>query len=763
MNNFPLQKKLLFSVIIFALIVIPFHKTNAFWPFDSLANTVITAIQTVLLAGPYAMLWIFTGLAVGLAYLAMYVLDSAMNPLIYTAVMTTPAIDKGWTVMRDTANLFFILILIFIALATTLRLHSYSAKTWIPKLLFAALFINFSKIITLFIIDIGNMFMYAASSWIGTSIGGSGIQTLADFTLKIFIDVNPISEVITKGITVTSIVNIGVIFLFNVILALTILALAIFLVIRIAMLAILTIFSPIAFMLFGWPGGSKYASQWWGSLLKYIIFGPIFVFFLFIASEMAYSLFTMGTIVSPPTCSAIGPLDVCGLTYLLGLTIPYIIVIMMLLCSLSFTKDMGIMGAGMIMGAVTGLAGATAVYAGYKTVKPFVNKIRNATGFAKGGWDAYRNKTLRQWGKDGIKGKYLGVDPFTMKPIYEGGLKNKMKGMPKAYLKEFGGTIASPFHDVKDLYTITKNKMSRESIDKMLKTLLLLNLTKSEAVKRLDDPNNSREDKAALLEYLSTKKVDDPAHLEKIARHMESVTGANIDKKKVAEAFPMQTAALKDIREPVAAEKENFKQLSDMYDEGTLNRMAPAAYSKKVLEMLEEIIPDPKELDRLIEHRGAETRKIIKENYIDMLTDPQNMKDGFNMANKQGNKNFFRGSRVIREQGKGIEDIYKEYDASGRATGNIDTSAVKRFAQENYKNFGDIKEDGELRILVRHNAIDTPIASHIRAENLDPYKCKVIWEEVKSQYNANGGAGNPANPYKDVYVYMENNTLWGKK
>jgi len=68
-----------------------------------------------------------------------------------------PAIQYGWETFRNFVNLFFILILVYIAIATILRIESYGYKKLLGRLVLAAFLINFSMFFTEIIIDVSNM------------------------------------------------------------------------------------------------------------------------------------------------------------------------------------------------------------------------------------------------------------------------------------------------------------------------------------------------------------------------------------------------------------------------------------------------------------------------------------------------------------------------------------------------------------------------------------------------------------------------------
>jgi hypothetical protein len=66
-------------------------------------------------------------------------------------------ITIGWEITRDIANIFFIFILLIIAIATILRLESYGAKQLLAKLIIVALLVNFSLVIAFAVVDAANI------------------------------------------------------------------------------------------------------------------------------------------------------------------------------------------------------------------------------------------------------------------------------------------------------------------------------------------------------------------------------------------------------------------------------------------------------------------------------------------------------------------------------------------------------------------------------------------------------------------------------
>src|SRR3990167_4837671 len=104
-----------------------------------------------------------------MAYWGMYVFPSFIlalvayffNILIGVTVNSTfldsSFVSKAWGVVRDLSNIFFILILLYIAVKIILDLGGSEAKKMIAKVIIIALLINFSMFFTHVVIDSSNI------------------------------------------------------------------------------------------------------------------------------------------------------------------------------------------------------------------------------------------------------------------------------------------------------------------------------------------------------------------------------------------------------------------------------------------------------------------------------------------------------------------------------------------------------------------------------------------------------------------------------
>ena len=290
-------------------------------------------------------------IAVGTIAVLITVLFGSLNTIIigalvnltkYNNFINEPSITATWVVVRDLCNMFFILILLVIAFATILRLPNYEWKKLLPKLLIMAVLINFSKTICGLIIDFSQVIMMTfVNAW-----GGAGNFVSMLNMAKFF------AGVTTKGFTSPdwSVLNvvagmlIGIMFL--VISGIVLLvALAVFLM-RVIMLWIYIVLSPLAFLAAAFPAGQKYATQWWTEFTKYIINGPVLAFFIWLALITSKQITDSESLVFNNPANT----DQC-FSIIQGMCMnnfmPFILSIGMLLGGLMITHEIGGVGSGM--------------------------------------------------------------------------------------------------------------------------------------------------------------------------------------------------------------------------------------------------------------------------------------------------------------------------------------------------------------------------------------------------------------------------------
>ncbi|MFA6475568.1 MAG: hypothetical protein WCV88_05220 [Patescibacteria group bacterium] len=225
--------------------------------------------------------------------------------LIYVAQFDNftdlPVITEAWTVVRDLSNMFFIVILMVIAFGTLFHLEAYSWKKLLPKMILAAILVNFSRAICGVMVDASQIVMltFVAAIKDAATVGfveAFQLNQMLDFgnTTDPATNVGSTSPqrlaaIIMAGIMMSTVVS--VVFLYVVVL-----------IGRLVMIWFLTVLSPLAFVMNVLPQTEKYASQWWEMFPRYVVLGPMVMFFLWLSMFIAAKSVGdggLGTVASP--------------------------------------------------------------------------------------------------------------------------------------------------------------------------------------------------------------------------------------------------------------------------------------------------------------------------------------------------------------------------------------------------------------------------------------------------------------------------------
>lgn len=208
------------------------------------------------------------------------ILKLAVMPLV-TNVMSyqnffSNGVNAGWTITRNFANLFFALILLIIAIATVLNvgaLSNYTAKRMLPTFIFVALFINFSKAIVGFLIDISQIIMISLYNSFGPNLANTITQA------------SKFAEASADSQTNVLVLNVFIIVLLLVLIG-TLLWTALILAMRIVTLWFVIMLAPLAFVSYLVPGLNSINNDWRNKLQEALITGPTLMFLLYLAMTL---------------------------------------------------------------------------------------------------------------------------------------------------------------------------------------------------------------------------------------------------------------------------------------------------------------------------------------------------------------------------------------------------------------------------------------------------------------------------------------------
>ncbi len=240
-------------------------------------------------------IWIVNGLSALSASIAIFILNFTSKLLGYTlgigSYITNPVVINGWPFVQGIANIGFIIVLLYIALGTILEpagitlLGGQGVRRLLPRLLLAALLINFSLVIAGILIDASRIFM-AIMVNIATT-GGNDLSQIGLNILKTSGIVGRVFKETSFGVTSSfGNTNWGYAFMsiratlsiWALAIGMTVISFGMF--IRYIALLLLLIASPMAYLLIILPQTANLGKRWWSEFIKWVLYGPIALFIL---------------------------------------------------------------------------------------------------------------------------------------------------------------------------------------------------------------------------------------------------------------------------------------------------------------------------------------------------------------------------------------------------------------------------------------------------------------------------------------------------
>jgi len=231
-----------------------------------------------------AFAFMFLQLATLFLKLSVFVLRFIIELGGYNGYITSSAVDIGWVIVRDIANMFFVVALLVIAFGTILGLENYEWKKMLGKLFLAALLVNFSRTICGLIIDVSQVVMITFINGVAATAGGNLINAFKlDGILKLSADYSATGAVSISDKGNVFMAAVAGLFFSSLVMAILLVYLFILLA-RMIVLWVLIVLSPLAFALTALPQTkSKYFDEWWKEFSRHVIIGPMLAFFLWLS------------------------------------------------------------------------------------------------------------------------------------------------------------------------------------------------------------------------------------------------------------------------------------------------------------------------------------------------------------------------------------------------------------------------------------------------------------------------------------------------
>ncbi|HHX58947.1 MAG TPA: hypothetical protein GX706_04270 [Candidatus Moranbacteria bacterium] len=270
----------------------------------ALRTTASVAAGTFLLPFIDFLRLVFAGLLNLAVSFFSFIISPDLAKEVFFGDQSKKAIITGWTLVRDFLNMFYLLILVFLAIATILRVNRFSDKKLFIFVLFSAFLINFSLPITLVVIDASNLAMSFFFNGFCDAMSTQPQANVSDLTKlqkscpermsTYFLDRSKIIQgfVLKEG-SIAPYLGAFLEALVLMLMAIAFLFLAISLLVRYLAFWVLLILSPFAFFSFAWPSNSGIGAAWgdWSKkLFHYAAYGPVLLFFLFLVAVLTRGL-----------------------------------------------------------------------------------------------------------------------------------------------------------------------------------------------------------------------------------------------------------------------------------------------------------------------------------------------------------------------------------------------------------------------------------------------------------------------------------------
>ena len=335
--NFLKFKRASFLLLLFSVffgLIIPIHFVSAWWIFPSLSD-MAKSISEVAGQSIIAITSVFLSAAQG-------ILNWVISPDFISVKFTqNPIVDVGWTTVRDFANMFFILILVAIALGTTLRIREYEVKKLLPTLIIIAVLINFTPVICGFIIDAANIIM---NTFLKPGFYSQGFVQTANDEMGLLSGIEDKTDILATAVLLA---------FFNLIGAFIFLLFALLFFIRYIALWILVIISPVAFLCYILPQTRGVWSKWWNQFIQWSIIGIPAAFFLYLANIIIREISAGGGLVNSPTGNVAQDIGV-GTTLVM-----FLVPLAFMAVGFFVSLQSGALGASKITGAFSSVAQKT--------------------------------------------------------------------------------------------------------------------------------------------------------------------------------------------------------------------------------------------------------------------------------------------------------------------------------------------------------------------------------------------------------------------
>ncbi|MFC1663251.1 hypothetical protein ACFL04_03775 [Patescibacteria group bacterium] len=224
-----------------------------------------------------------------LGKLLVQIVNILISVAKYNGFADAPAIEKGWVIIRDMSNMFFIIVLLIIAFATILKIENYRYNRLLGRLIIMAVLVNFSRMIAGLFIDFTQVIMLTFVSAFKDVAAGNIADGLG---LTELLRLRESSGSVSSGEVLTALIlAVAMLLIALIVVGINVIVL----IMRVLALWLLVILSPFAYLFRTFPATERYAQRWWTEFGKYATTGPVLAFFLW----LTFSLMSLNASTQP--------------------------------------------------------------------------------------------------------------------------------------------------------------------------------------------------------------------------------------------------------------------------------------------------------------------------------------------------------------------------------------------------------------------------------------------------------------------------------
>lgn len=305
---------------------------------ESFSETIVLMLTTLI-----------QGLTSAIAYLALSLIEMIVVPILqYNSFSTSETIGLGWSLVRDVVNMFVILVLLVIAIATIVGYEKVSWQKNLPQFLLAVVLVNFSRTICGFLIDISQVIMFTFVNALLDVAAGNfatflSLDLYGRYSLGAYVNTDtgnaePITAMMQLGAAYLQFIIYGVI-------AVVLLILALAYIWRIVLLWVLVILSPLTFFTWGLGGMFKFAAgmggDWWKKFTAALTMGPMLTFFLWLSLAIGSGDIVAAENFRQPPTSSWMTLEMFETSNLLGTFLALVLLVVGMQQSAAAANTMG--------------------------------------------------------------------------------------------------------------------------------------------------------------------------------------------------------------------------------------------------------------------------------------------------------------------------------------------------------------------------------------------------------------------------------------